>query len=36
MGHDILIQKHLKMDFTTFAVKDRVLGHNPILALAGA
>ena len=36
LGHDILIQKHLEMDFSTFVVKDRVLGHNPILALAGA
>lgn len=35
LGHDILLQKNLQMDFTTFIVKDRVLGHNPILALPG-
>ncbi|AHF07004.1 DUF1847 domain-containing protein [Desulfitobacterium metallireducens] len=35
LGHDILIQKYLTMDFTTFVVKDRVLEHNPILALPG-
>lgn len=35
LGHDILLQKHLKMDFTTFVVKDRVLRHNPILGLPG-
>ena len=33
LGHDILLQKHLKMDFTTFVVKDRVLAHNPLSAL---
>lgn len=33
LGHDILIQKNLKMDFTTFVVKDRVFNHNPLLAL---
>ncbi|OHD07824.1 MAG: hypothetical protein A2086_10325 [Spirochaetes bacterium GWD1_27_9] len=33
LGHDILFQKHIKADFTTFVVKDRVLRHNPILAL---
>ncbi len=33
LGHDILIQKHLNMDFTTFIVKDRVNGHNPMQAL---
>lgn len=35
LGHDILIQKNLKMDFTTFIVKDRVLKHNPLLGLPG-
>ncbi len=35
LGHDILLQKHLDMDFTTFVVKDRVLNHNPLLALTG-
>ena len=33
LGHDILLQKHLNMDFTTFVVKDRVYGHNPLRAL---
>jgi len=36
LGHDILLQKNLKADFTTFIVKDRVLKHNPILALKDA
>lgn len=35
LGHDMLIQKNLKMDFTTFAVKDRVTKHNPLLGLPG-
>ncbi len=35
LGHDILIQKNLQMDFTTFVVKDRVLNHNPLRALTG-
>lgn len=35
LGHDILLQNNLKMDFTTFVVKDRVLYHNPLLALSG-
>jgi len=34
LGHDILLQKRLRMDFTTFVVKDRVLGHNPLRALS--
>lgn len=33
LGHDIIIQKNLKMDFTTFIVKDRVTKHNPLLGL---
>lgn len=33
LGHDILLQKNLEMDFTTFIVKDRVHQHNPRLAL---
>jgi len=33
MGHDILLQRNLKMDFTTFVVKDRVHHHNPLLAI---
>ena len=36
LGHDILLQKNLKMDHTVFAVKDRVTGHNPLLGLPGA
>lgn len=35
LGHDILLQKHLKMDFTTFVVKDRVTKHNPLKGLPG-
>ena len=34
LGHDILLQKTLLTDFTTFVVKDRVLKHNPLLALS--
>lgn len=30
LGHDILLQRTLKMDFTTLVVKDRVNNHNPI------
>ncbi|MDD2534933.1 MAG: DUF1847 domain-containing protein [Eubacteriales bacterium] len=33
LGHDMLLQKNLAMDFTTFVVKDRVHRHNPIAAL---
>ncbi|NCC75458.1 MAG: DUF1847 domain-containing protein [Clostridia bacterium] len=33
LGHDILLQKNLAMDFTTFVVKDRVFRHNPLQAL---
>jgi uncharacterized metal-binding protein/rhodanese-related sulfurtransferase len=33
LGHDILLQKNLKTDFTVFAVKDRVTGHRPLLGL---
>lgn len=33
LGHDILIQKNLTMDFTTFIVKDRVYKNNPIQGL---
>ncbi len=35
LGHDLLFQKTIRTDFTTFVVKDRVFGHNPILALNG-
>lgn len=33
LGHDILLQRHLKMDFTTLIVKDRVHNHHPLLAI---
>lgn len=33
LGHDILLQKNLKADFTTFVVKDRVNKHNPIKSI---
>ncbi len=35
LGHDILIQKSLKMDYTTWIVKDRVTSHRPMDALPG-
>lgn len=35
LGHDILVQKNLQADFTTFIVKDRVYKHNPLMALNG-
>ena len=33
VGHDILFTQHSKAPVTTFIVKDRVLGHNPAVAL---
>jgi uncharacterized metal-binding protein len=33
LGHDILLHRNLKVDFTTFVVKDRVLKHRPLSAL---
>jgi uncharacterized metal-binding protein len=33
IGHDILFTQHSKAPVTTFIVKDRVLGHNPAVAL---
>lgn len=33
MGHDILFTKHSEAPVTTFAVKDRVLSHNPLGAI---
>jgi uncharacterized metal-binding protein len=33
LGHDILLQKNLKADFTTFVVKDRVNNHNPLQSI---
>lgn len=35
LGYDILIQKNLKIDFTTFIIKDRITRHNPLLGLPG-
>jgi len=35
LGHDILLQKNLRLDFTTFVVKDRVTKHHPLLGLPG-
>ncbi|MFQ3579270.1 MAG: DUF1847 domain-containing protein [Bacteroidales bacterium] len=33
VGHDILLQRNLQMDFTILIVKDRVFKHNPIEAV---
>lgn len=33
VGHDSLFLKHAKAMTTVFAVKDRVLGHNPLAAI---
>jgi len=33
MGHDILLNRNLKMDFTTFVVKDRFYNHSPLMGL---
>ncbi len=33
LGHDILLQRNLKMDFTTIVVKDRVHNHSPLKEL---
>jgi len=33
VGHDSLFLKYIRGLTTVFAVKDRVLGHNPIAAL---
>ena len=33
IGHDILFTKYSKAPVTTFIVKDRVLGHNPVAAI---
>jgi len=33
LGHNILLQRNLNMDFTTLVVKDRVFHHNPLKAL---
>jgi len=33
MGHDILLNRNLKMDFTTLVVKDRKYNHAPLLGI---
>lgn len=33
VGHDSLFYKHAKAVTTTLVVKDRVLVHNPVMAL---
>jgi uncharacterized metal-binding protein len=33
VGHDAIFNRHSKAPVTTFVVKDRVLGHNPLAAL---
>lgn len=35
LGHDVLIQQQLNMDFTTWVVKDRKTGHRPLDGLPG-
>jgi uncharacterized metal-binding protein len=33
LGHDILLNRNLKMDFTTLVVKDRKNNHAPLLGI---
>jgi uncharacterized metal-binding protein len=33
VGHDSLVLAHLESPATIFAVKDRLLGHNPLAAI---
>jgi uncharacterized metal-binding protein len=33
LGHDILFTMNSKAPVTTLIVKDRMLGHNPVIAL---
>ncbi len=33
MGHDIILNRNLKMDFTTLVVKDRKHNHAPLLGM---
>jgi uncharacterized metal-binding protein len=33
VGHDMLFTSNSKAPVTTLIVKDRMLGHNPIIAL---
>jgi uncharacterized metal-binding protein len=35
VGHDALFNRHSKAPVTTFVVKDRVTGHNPVAVLHG-
>ena len=35
MGHDILLQRKLQCDVTTFVVKDRVFANDPLRILRG-
>jgi uncharacterized metal-binding protein len=35
LGHDILLQRTLRSDFTTFVVKDRVFDNDPLRILRG-
>jgi len=35
MGHDILLQREVRADVTTFAVKDRVFANDPMRILRG-
>jgi uncharacterized metal-binding protein len=34
MGHDIILNRNLKMDFTTLVVKDRKHNHAPLLGIS--
>lgn len=33
VGHDSLVLRHLEAPTTVLAVKDRMLGHNPLAAV---
>ncbi len=33
MGHDIILNRNLQMDFTTFVVKDRKFNHVPLMGI---
>ena len=33
LGHDIVFTQHSKAPVTTLIVKERLLGHNPVIAL---
>jgi uncharacterized metal-binding protein len=36
IGHDMIFSKHSKAPVTTLIVKDRLLGHNPVIGLYSA